>query len=92
MISCHIPRTFLNIYELWQVHCKDTEPEIRNKYSQKRNCTASVLISTFCERVIYSHNRLTILLQENMWADPGKKNGHRHMNVEIVTESAQSLF
>ncbi len=25
MISCHIPRTFLNIYELWQVHIRCTD-------------------------------------------------------------------
>jgi hypothetical protein len=58
--------------------------ENRNKYSQKRNCAATVPIPTI---------GLPILLQENWWTN--RKNiviTHRHMNVETEIEAAQLLF
>ncbi len=42
------PVTFLNLYVMHcTVHCKDTVPKIRNKYSQKRKGAAPVPIPTF---------------------------------------------
>ncbi len=68
------------------LHCKNTIPEIQNKYSQKSYCSASVPIIHIYVSVsdLYiTMIGLPILLQENMWTDPGnKKIAHRHMNVE----------
>ncbi len=76
--------------------CKDSIPKIRNKYSQKRKLAASVPIFHIhvSVRDLYiSTIGLSILLQENMWADPGNiQIPHRHMNVEIGAEAAQFYF
>ncbi len=53
------------------VHCKDTTPKILNKYSQKRNCVASVLhIHVSVSNSYILTIDLPILLQGNMWTDP----------------------
>jgi hypothetical protein len=66
------------------VHCKEPVPKIRNKYSQKRNCEATVPISTFMclwSDLYIPTIDLPILLQEicGMW----------NVNVEIGTEAPQ---
>ncbi len=56
-------------------HCKEPILKIRNKYSQERNCTATVSISTFmCLWAIYT------LVQEICGPI---QIAHRHMNVEL---------
>jgi hypothetical protein len=66
-----------------------TIPKIRNKYSQKRNCAVSVPIHVSVSDLYILAIGLPILLQENMWTDPGNIYiVHRHMNVDIGTEAA----
>jgi hypothetical protein len=57
------------IRALVDLHCKKPIPKIRNKYTQKRNCAASVAIFNFHNQVsvrdLYIPNiDLLILLQE----------------------------
>jgi hypothetical protein len=65
-------------------------------FSQKRNCAASFLISTFIhlERFIYIPTiDPPIFLQPNRQTDSGSiQINHRNMNVEIRTEAAQFVF
>jgi hypothetical protein len=74
-------------------------------YSQKRNCAASVPISTFmfCERFIYSQDSSYFPAADRHFSsyfpaadrqtDPGNiLIAHRHMNVEIETVAKQFLF
>jgi hypothetical protein len=79
------------------LHCKETIAKIRNKYSQKRNCAASVPIFTFvscaCERFIYFHDWSAYSDAGNYVEQSGEYiDRYRHMNVEIGTEAAQFLF
>ncbi len=67
--------------------------KVRDKYSQERNCAATVPISTscFCERFNIPLIGLPFLLQENRGPNDIQI-AHRHMNVDIGTEAAQFLF
>jgi|688.fasta_scaffold583544_2 hypothetical protein len=62
-------------YTQYVVHCIDTIPEIRNKYSQIRNCTTSDPSSTHIHVSVSDLYiptiSLPILLKENRWTDPG---------------------
>ncbi len=78
------------------LHCKDTITKILNKYSQKRNCTASVPTSTsVCLwAFIYSQDRCAFSAAgkyvDRFWEYINPSNSH--MNVEIGTETALFLF
>ncbi len=66
-----IRRKFVKAYWIFYITfvmytAKDTVPNIRNKYSQKWNCEASLSISTvICEQFICSHDWSAYLLQQN---------------------------
>ncbi len=73
--------------QMQRVHCKELIPKIRNKYSQKRNCAATVPISTlmclWAIYILYCYERSAYSAAGNMWTAPSKKwITHRHMNVE----------
>jgi hypothetical protein len=86
-------RIYANLLSLVIIHCKEPIPKIRNKYSQKRNCAATVPIphSWVCERFMYSPTiDLPILLEEICGPILGIfKSLTEHMNVEIGTEAAK---
>ncbi len=71
--------------------------KILNKYSQKRNCAATVPIPTSCfgEPFVYSPDRSAYSAAGKYKGGPNRGNiyfAHRHMNVEIGTEAAQFPF
>ncbi len=72
------------------MRCKEPIPQILNKYSQKRNCAATVPIPYIHVSVsdLYIPTMdLPILLPEI--CGPILGIAHRQMNVEIGTEAAQ---
>jgi hypothetical protein len=63
--------------------CKEPIPKIQNKYSQTKNCAATIPISV---SDIYSHNRSPILMQEICGPILGIYKSHE---CGIGTEAAQ---
>ncbi len=81
----------------WVLYCKDTIPNIQNKYSQTRNCAASVPISTcMCLWAIYIFPRSVCLFCCRkiyvMILEIYKSLTDTCMNVGSVTEAEQFLF
>ncbi len=52
-------------------HCKDTIPKIRNKYSPEGIVSLVPISTVMCLWAIYPRIGLPILLQKNIWTDPG---------------------
>jgi hypothetical protein len=91
---------------LYTVQCTDPDlghiaktqyRKIRNKYSRNRNCAGlspNFHIHVSVRDLYIPTIGLPILLQENVWTDPGNICiiAHRHMNVESGTEATQFLF
>ncbi len=83
--------------EVAPLHCKVTIPKIGNKYAKKRNCAASVPISTFMRLwAIYIFPGSVCLYSaagkyvDRFWEYINRS--QTHMNVEIGTEAGQFLF
>ncbi len=53
------------------LHCKDTVRKTCNKYFHKRNCSAPVPFHVSVSDLYIPTVDLPILLQENIWTDPG---------------------
>jgi hypothetical protein len=73
VFGCRSVEEGQNVAGFSSVYCTDTIQQIRNKYSQKSNCAATV--PNFHIHILYTVYipwiGMPILLQENMWADPG---------------------
>jgi hypothetical protein len=67
LTDIHFPRSSA-------VHCKEPMPQIRNKYSQQeelRGHSSNFHIHVSVSDLYIPTIGLPILLQENMWTDPG---------------------
>jgi hypothetical protein len=93
--SAYKKETFLSSMMTLHLDWKVPIPKIRNKYSQKRNCVATVPIYTFmCLWAICIFLRSICLLCCRKYVDRSWEYiniAHRHMNVEIGTEAALFL-
>ncbi len=74
----------------WPIHCKDTKPKIRNKYSHERGLSANFHIHVSVSDLHIPRIGLPFLLIEK-YEDRSYKIAHRFMNGEIGTEAAQFL-
>jgi hypothetical protein len=70
--------------------CKEPIPKIENKYSQKRNCVATVPVSTFmCLWAIYIFPRLICLFGCRKYVDRSSEYINRSQTHECGNESTQ---